>query len=170
MLYTRRMKVFITGRQGTGKTTVIRELQRRGYTAYNTDELPGVTRLEETATGKPVDIPHSEVDWDVTSWNWQAEALQKLLDSAETVFIGAVVSNQADFYHKFDKMFALIVTPEQLGRNLRAHEHGYDDTWIQRILDHQYRQQKFLDAGAMPLDNNRPVAETVDELLERIDS
>jgi dephospho-CoA kinase len=162
-------KYLITGRQGTGKTTVIRELQKRGFTAYNSDEIEGLTRLEVTATGVPLHKKHNEVDWDVTSWNWQSEPLRNLLESDETVFIGAVTSNQADFYKWFDKLFALVVTPEVLAEHLRSHEHGYEQAMIDRVLAHQYRQQRYLDAGAIAIDNNRPVTETVNEILSYVD-
>jgi dephospho-CoA kinase len=162
------VKYLITGRQGTGKTTVIRELQRRGYTAYNTDEMDGLTRLEETATGKPLALKHSEVNWDLTSWNWQKEPLEALLNSGEIIFIGAVTTNQATFYDRFDRIFALIVTPETLARNLASHEHGYDKSMIERVLAHQYRQQRFLDDGAIPINNDRPISDTVDEILSYV--
>jgi predicted ATPase len=45
----------ITGEAGSGKTAAIGELQRRGYTAYNTDELPDVTRLVDIQSGKLVE-------------------------------------------------------------------------------------------------------------------
>jgi len=161
-------KYLITGRQGTGKTSVIRELQRRGYTAYNTDEIAGVTRLEETATGKPLALKHNEVNWDLASWNWQKEPLEALLNSDEDVYIGAVTSNQANYYSQFDQIFALIVPPETLARYLTSHEHGYDNTAIERILAHQHRQQKFLDAGALAISNDRSVSDTVDEILSYV--
>ena len=51
-------KYFITGREGSGKITVIKVLQGRGFTAYNTDDLPETTKLQNKETGKV--IPWSE--------------------------------------------------------------------------------------------------------------
>ena len=51
----RNMNVLITGSSGTGKSTVIKELKRRGYTAIDGDEEPGLSRLEIQETGEPTD-------------------------------------------------------------------------------------------------------------------
>jgi dephospho-CoA kinase len=50
-------KFLITGRQGSGKTTVIKQLQKLGYTAYNTDDLPDVTKLQDKETGETIEWP-----------------------------------------------------------------------------------------------------------------
>lgn len=159
------MKIFITGRQGTGKTSVIRELQKRGYTAYNTDQLPGVTKLQLRATGEDIDWPEGQVDWDEIAWNWQADKIQELLISDETVFVGAVTTNQADFYKYFDKLYALTVPADTHSKYIQQHEHNYTQADIDRIIAHAYKQQKFFDAGAKEIRNDRPISETVDEIL-----
>ena len=100
-------KYLITGRQGSGKTTVIKQLQKLGYTAYNTDDLPDVTKLQNKETNETIDWPEGKVDWSRYAWNWQKPEIEKLLASDEIVFIGAVVSNQVDFYPMFDKVLLL---------------------------------------------------------------
>ena len=162
-------KYLITGRQGSGKSTVIRTLRERGYTAYNTDDMPEVSRLEDRRTGQQVDWPKGLVDWDRYSWNWQAEPLKKLLESDETVFIGAVMGNQRDFYSLFNKVFALIVTKETLAIHLETHEHKYTAEEMERIIGrHELRQPKYIADGAIPVDNNGPVEQTVQAILAQI--
>ena len=159
------MKIFITGRQGTGKSSVIRELQKRGYTAYNTDEMDGVTQLQERATGKPIPWPEGQIDWDAIAWNWQPTEIEKLLASDDVVFMGAVTTNQGDFYKKFDKIYALIVPADTHAEYIHSHEHGYTQEDVDRIVAHAYKQQKYMDAGAVPIRNDRPIEQTVDEIL-----
>lgn len=55
-------KYLITGVAGSGKTSILRELARRGFTTYNSDHLPEVTRLENKAE-QPVAWPERPVDW-----------------------------------------------------------------------------------------------------------
>jgi DNA polymerase III delta prime subunit len=45
-------KLLITGRQGCGKTTAIKLLERNGFTAFNTDDIADATRLENKVTGE----------------------------------------------------------------------------------------------------------------------
>jgi broad-specificity NMP kinase len=163
-------KYLITGRQGTGKSTVIRVLQELGYTAYNTDDMPKVCRLEDAASGQPVTWPDGLVDWDRYRWNWQAEPLKQLLASAKTVFIGAVMGNQKEFYPLFDKVFTLVVCKETLAQHLETHEHEYMPADIARIVErHEARQPKYIKDGAIPIDNNRPIEHTVQAILTQID-
>jgi predicted ATPase len=42
---------FITGLQGSGKTTVGGELGRRGYVVFDIDHTPGLGTLRELETG-----------------------------------------------------------------------------------------------------------------------
>lgn len=64
-------KYLITGRQGAGKTAAIKELQSRNYTAYNTDDSPEVTALQNISTGEVAQWPKGPVDWTKFAWNWQ---------------------------------------------------------------------------------------------------
>ena len=45
-------KYLITGVAGSGKSSVIDELRNRGFAAYDTDDLPDVTRLQDKETGE----------------------------------------------------------------------------------------------------------------------
>lgn len=165
-------RYFITGRQGSGKTSVIRELQRRGCTAYNTDELPDTTRLQHRRSGKFIDWPETgEVDWDNYAWNWQETELRHLLESDDPVFIGAVVSNQDQFLHLFDKVFALIISSTEQRRRLGMHEHGYSPTAIERHnRDHDEKQLKWHREGIILLEGEQPTAAIVDSILDHTNS
>ncbi len=164
-------KYLITGRQGAGKTAAIKELQTRSYTAYNTDDLPEVTSLQNISTGELVQWPKGPVDWTQFAWNWQKEELDKLLDSNDTVFVGAITSNQEQYYPLFNKIFALILSPESLRIRLNQHEHeshhlpGKIDRWV---AFHEEKQQYFIDSGAVLIDANKPVHEVVDQILSNL--
>jgi len=162
-------KVFITGQSGSGKTTVLTELERRGYTTYNTDDILGVTRLELQETGKPVAWPKGYVDWTKYTWNWQDSELRKLLDQESTLFVGAVVGNQANYYHLFDYLFVLTIDDNELRkRRLNRNEHRYNDghkNVEESVTRNRENTAAFIAAGAIPIAANRPVSEVADEIL-----
>lgn len=106
-------KYLIAGSPGSGKSTVIRELCKRGATAYDTDSYPGATLLEDKQ-GKHVDFPAGFIDWDLYNWNWQERVILELLESDKTVFLGGVAFNTAQFYSHFDKIFILTLDLETL--------------------------------------------------------
>jgi len=163
-------KYFITGRKGSGKTTVIKALQERGFTAYNTDDLPDSTKLQNKETDEVVPWPEGVVDWTKYSWNWQKPEIEKLLASDKTVFIGAVTSNQSDFYAMFDKVFLITVDSDTLRQRLEKHEHAshHQPGEIERIVsDHEGRQQRMIKEGVEPVSGTRPTDEIVEDILDR---
>lgn len=162
-------KYLITGRPGSGKTTVVRELQRRGYTAYNTDDLDDVTKLEEKTTGKIVPWPDGPVDWDTHTWNWQDTAFRRLLEQDGDVFIGAIVGNQKDYYPLFDKVFALVLSGETLASRLDSHEHPRTKAEKDKAKAvHEEKQGRWKDQGLILISSERPVPEVVDEILANL--
>ena len=164
-------KYLITGRQGSGKTTVIKQLQKLGYTAYNTDDLPDVTNLQDIETGETIEWPDGKVDWSRYAWNWRKPEIEKLLASDEIVFIGAVVSNQQDFYSMFDKVFVLTVSSNTLKTRLETHEHSshHLSGEIDRITnDHENKQTSFINEGAEPISGEGTPAEIANSILSKI--
>lgn len=163
-------KYLITGRQGSGKTTIIKILQERGFTAYNTDDLPESTKLQDKVTGETIPWPDGKVDWTKYAWNWQRSEIERLLASDETVFLGAIVSNQKDFYTLFDKVFLLTIDSDTLRQRLETHEHASHHLpgEIERILlDHELKQERLMKQGAESIVATRPPQEVVDDILRK---
>ena len=164
-------KYLITGRQGSGKTTVIKQLQKLGYTAYNTDDLLDVTKLQDKETKETIEWPEGKVDWSRYAWNWQKPEIEKLLASDEIVFIGAVVSNQVDFYPMFDKVFVITVSVNTLRTRLENHEHSSHHLpgEIDRITnDHEKKQASLINEGAEPISGEGTPSETANLILSKI--
>jgi predicted ATPase len=159
-------KYFITGRPGSGKTTVIRELQDRGFSAYNTDDLEDVTKLEDKASGEIVPWPEGPVDWDRYTWNWQDEALRKLLSQEGDIFVGAIVGNQQNYYPLFDKIFALTLSGRTVADRLDTHEHPRTQAEKDKaIVAHEKKQVRWTEQGLILVSSERPVSEIVDDIL-----
>ena len=160
-------KFLITGDPGSGKSALAEALARRGYTAYDTDDLPDVTRLEDTA-GRPVDWPEPPVDWSRYGWNWQEAGLRERLASAGTVFVAAIVSNQEEYYSWFDAIFVLVADVATLRQRLLSRNgYGKHPAELAGILDgHAERVAELLSAPqAVAIDAARPLERVADDVI-----
>jgi predicted ATPase len=85
-------KVLVTGMSGTGKSSALGELDRRGYRVVDTDD-PGwsdwVASTKEVGGGE---------------WLWLEDRMTELLrlDDRRTVFVQGCVRNQVKFYDRVD--------------------------------------------------------------------
>lgn len=154
------MNYLITGNAGSGKSTIIGELQKRGYTAYDTDDLPALTHK----------VPPKNPNGMAYSIEWDAAELQKLLESAATVFIGGSVSNQSDFYSLFDAIFAVHVDVDTLEHRLITRinnstgKNDSDRAFLLSIQDRIYAN--LANAGAIQIDNTRSLSMVVNTIVE----
>jgi dephospho-CoA kinase len=73
-------RVLLTGMSGTGKTTVLHELRRRGHLTVDTD-YDG---------------------WVGTNGLWDEARMARLLASTPAVIVSGTVDNQGRFYDRFD--------------------------------------------------------------------
>lgn len=85
-------RVLVTGVSGTGKSTALLELRRRGFHTVDTD-VGGWSRWSEGEGG----------------YLWDEDRIAKLLehDRAVTLYVSGTVSNQRLFYPRFDAVVLL---------------------------------------------------------------
>ena len=163
------VKYFITGMPGSGKSSVVHELKRRGYTAYDTDDVDGVTRLEDKVSGKPIPWPDGPADFEHHAWRWQGEKLKQLLASDELVYIGASVANQGDYYNLFDGLIALIIDGDTMEQRLALRTNNSFGNHPQERADmhkiHERSNQQLTDAGAFLIDAAQPLEKVVEDIL-----
>lgn len=95
------MRVLITGMSGTGKSTVVEELRRRGFAAYDADEH-GFT--EESDDG---------------SWRWRTSSVSALLRDAESDVLFAGCSDEQVTF-RWDRKVLLTAPEATLLRRLDA--------------------------------------------------
>jgi broad-specificity NMP kinase len=152
-------KVLVTGMSGTGKSSALAELGRRGYRVVDTDD-PGWCKWVES----------SDEDGG-GEWLWVEERMAGLLDSDDgrTVFVQGCVRNQGKFYGRFDAVVLLSAPAEViLDRIARRTTNDFGKTSAERemILDDLAEVEPLLRAGCShELDASRPLAEVVDDLI-----
>jgi AAA domain len=152
-------RVLVTGMSGTGKSSALVELGRRGYHVVDTDE-PGWTEW----VAAPGEMGGGE-------WLWVEGRMLELLDldEAGTLFVQGCVRNQGKFYPRFDAV-VLLSAPAQviLDRvaNRTTHDYGKGPAERELILHRLETVEPFLRPGCThELDASRPLDDVVADLI-----
>jgi dephospho-CoA kinase len=120
------MKILVTGMSGTGKSTALRELGRRGHLVVDTDTV---------AWSEWVVLPDGSSDW-----IWREPEMSRLLAEHHdgALFVAGCRSNQGTFYPQFDEVVLLSAPAEiVLQRISRRTDNPYGKSAEERarILD-----------------------------------
>jgi dephospho-CoA kinase len=147
-------RILVTGMSGTGKSSALAELARRGFDVVDTDE-PGWTRWS-AADGGHV---------------WDEERLAELLagDGAGTLFVSGAVSNQGRFYDRFEAVVLLSAPAGVLLERIATrttNDFGKSDEERATILRDLAEVEPLVRATCThELDATRPLDEVVAELV-----
>lgn len=165
----------VTGYPGTGKSSVARELQRRGHTAYDTEAMRGYMHAESTETGRRIPLPSPvPAGWfdDVGTYIWDVNRVTALLrrhDDTDDVYICALADNQEDFYGMFDKIFLLLLDITLMQHRLEQRttsDYGKDRQELSDILKmHRHFERSLLAAGAVGISTDRPLQQVAGEII-----
>lgn len=151
----KRAVVFVTGMSGTGKSTALAELGKRGHRTVDTD-LGGYS--EKT---------------DHDGMLWVEDRITALLDGHKegALFVAGTVSNQGAYYPRFDAVVLLSAPlPVMLDRIAARTTNHYGKRPEERdeIIHYFHTVEPLLRQGAShEIDTNRPLHEVVTQ-LERI--
>ncbi len=109
-------KIYITGVSGTGKTTIAKELKKRGFYTVSIDEVDGLCSWIHQETGENDGGKEAEMSLefvDKHDWICDTEYLNNLLDKdVDSAFVLGMATNQDDFLHIFNKILFLQCSPE----------------------------------------------------------
>jgi gluconate kinase len=160
-----RSNFLIEGASCSGKTTVCKELQRRGHQAINGDTE--LAYQGDPETGEPTNSHrHENHVWRVVT----VEALVANRDEAVTFFCGGS-RNFAAFIHLFDAVFVLTIDEATLIRRL---DQRPEDEWgaqpAERELTIRLHQAGTDTPSGIPIDATQPVVCVVDEILRQADA
>jgi adenylate kinase family enzyme len=151
--------VLVTGMSGTGKSTVLAELDRRGHRVVDTDD----DRWSEDVAAADGGVERL----------WREGQITKLLadSSPSPLFVSGCVANQGRFYPTFNAVVLLTVPePVLLDRvaSRTTNDFGKAEVERDRILRDLHEVEPLLRRGAgAEIDTRRPVTEVAD-LLESI--
>jgi dephospho-CoA kinase len=147
--------VFVTGMSGTGKSSALAELARRGHRVVDTDDGDWIDRGAEPL--------------------WREDRIEELLEENGdgTLFISGCVANQGTFYERFDAVVLLSAPADVILERVAVREtndFGKSEAERDRILSDLETVEPLLRRGATAeIDTRAPLGEVVDA-LERLAS
>jgi dephospho-CoA kinase len=142
----------VTGMSGTGKSSALAELGRRGFRVVDTDS--------------PL-----WSEWVQDEWLWREDRIADLLaaEDERPLFVSGCMSNQVKFYDRFDAVVLLSAPAEViLDRIERRTTNDYGKTAGERalVLHHLASVEPRLRATCThELDASRPLEDVVDGLV-----
>jgi dephospho-CoA kinase len=146
------VRVLVTGMSGTGKSSALAELEKRGYRVVDTDS----TEWSE---------------WNGEEWLWREDRIAELLadDGEPTLFVSGCMSNQGKFYDRFDAVVLLSAPAEVILERVdvrTTNDYGKSASERDLILTHLETVEPLLrETSTHELDASRPLAEVVDDLV-----
>jgi dephospho-CoA kinase len=147
-------KVLVTGMSGTGKSSALTELRRRGFDVVDTDE-PGWTEWSDEEGG----------------YVWREDRIAELLARRRhtTLYVSGTVSNQGRFYPQFDAVVLLSapvgVMLERLARRT-TNDYGKSAEERDLIVAHLAEVEPLLRATCThEIDASQPIDDVVAELV-----
>ena len=169
------MKILITGIAGTGKTTVLSELQKHGYVVIDLDAT-GMCIWKNIATGDITEYGPSGRDqkWiNEHGWYCNIDTLKKLLSCIredKDVFVAGVSENMEDVAKEFDKIFFLNASDDVIKERLlkRTDNHfGKKEDEQEAILS--WRTELMLKIkNFTEIDTNKSPSEIAEDILSSL--
>lgn len=150
--------VLVTGMSGTGKSTALVELGRRGFRVVDTDSCAWLEWVP-AACGEPGE------------WLWREDRIAELLATRDerTLYVSGCRSNQGKFYGLFD---AVVLLSAPIGvmhdrvANRTTNDYGKGPGERARILSDLASVEPLLRATCThEIDASRPLDEVVDALI-----
>jgi len=170
------MKKFcITGVSGTGKSSVIEELKKRGIDAFDIDSMEGLCHWRDETLGKRVEYyPGVGKEWlDKHYYFCDTKKLKEIMDGCDgAVVVSGLASNQEEFLALFDKVFLFHCDEKIFLHRLDTrenHDFAKDKSEQEHVLGYYKEfENEMREYGAVPIDTNAPLNNIVDKIISEI--
>jgi len=143
-------RVLVTGMSGTGKTTVLDELRRRGHITVDTDYD----------------------NWQLPDRTWDERRMQRFLESNPDVVVSGTVDNQGRFYDRFEHVVLLSVPLQVLIERVRSRTNNpYGKTSEQQAEIERYLdtvEPRLRRGATLELDGQRATSELADVIEQLV--
>jgi gluconate kinase len=136
---------------GTGKSTALAELARRGFEVIDTDE-PGWKELRDD------------------EWVWREDRIAKLLadEGDRTLYVSGCVANQGRFYDRFDAVVLISARADVILRRIETRTNPYGKAPRERELilsDLASVEPRLRATCTHEIDATRPLSQIVETLI-----
>jgi dephospho-CoA kinase len=158
-------RVLITGMSGTGKSSVLAELRKRGFKTVDTDYGGWTEQVAVPTSGDPTGHPQAK------EWLWREDLMARLLstEDAEVLFVSGAARNQTKFYPQFDHVVLLTapvaVITERLTKRTN-NPYGKDPAELAEVIGLKQTVEPALRREAdLEIDTSIPLNEVVETIL-----
>lgn len=146
--------VMVTGMSGTGKSTALAQLRRRGHRVVETDDPGWIVEADTAAGPEPI---------------WDLSRIEALIESHRSgwLFVAGCVANQRAVYDRFDAVVLLSAPPDVILARVsnRANPFGATAGDREKIVEDLKTFEPLLRAGVdREIVTTVPIAEVVAEL------
>lgn len=166
--------IYITGAPGAGKTTLEKELHRRGFDTHDMDD-PGIGGAHNKVSGERVTIPPAAArskEWFEThEWRTSKSAIVELKRQAEhkTILVCGVAPDDADVLPIFDKVIYLAVDESTLKEriaNRKDNDYGRNDFELAEILERSRTMNtKYRSPSVLTIDGSKDLKTVADMIV-----
>jgi dephospho-CoA kinase len=172
--------VYVTGIEAAGKSTVCKELQKRGYEAYDIDQ-DGISAWFNISTGEQFVWPESDL---VRNEAWYKDHEYKMIRSSveqfakaarsKPIFLCGTTQSDAEVLDLFDVVVYLYLDEATLRRRLAKRTGrgfgGATHELAQILSWHKSSEAAYRERCALMIDATKPIDQVVDRILENYTS
>lgn len=170
--------IYITGIAGSGKSTALSEIKRRGYEAHDADE--NLSFWSNKQSGAKLDASDHTLTTDPKffaehEWHMDTQGIENLAKEAasKTIFVCGAVVNEAEVWGYFQQVFCLYVNDESLASRLRNRadkDFGKAEHELHHVLGlNEQVEEKYRALDAIIIDATQPTDTIVDEIIANVE-